>query len=490
MKRLVVATAMALISVSVLWLADFLGRGASESVAATSRAQEGPRYSYTGPTIISGVRVIDGLGNAPVENQDILVADGAILAIGPTGSLDVPSDAMRLDGADMTALPGLMDLHIHTQGGWANGLIPGESYKVTYDDETVQQRLSGYLYAGVTTVLDLGVDHEYVLAKREQISNGGLMGPRFFTTGVPWSQAPSGWDSGNTGADAFSISTKVADFAELPAQMQKYADDGIEIIKIYSGISAMAAQEVIKEAHRHDILVVADLWGLNMNQMWMRVTGLDGYAHTGAFSDVSREDLQWMADNDRVHISTITVGEKMAGARVKDEDGQKLMLTEPLIVDIWGEDAVEEFYRVYPQIRESYYEGPESFYQQSNFGDLSKFRDTAMRNIKTAYDVGMPIGCGTDDIYASLWPGESTHREMELLVMAGIPPIDAIKMCTSNSAKILRRDEEFGSLQAGLSADILIVEGNPAKNISDTRNVRYVFLRGKQVDRESLTLKD
>ena len=78
----------------------------------------------------------------------------------------------------------------------------------------------------------------------------------------------------------------------------------------------------------------------------------------------------------------------------------------------------------------------------------------------------------------------------ELLVMAGIPPIDAIKMCTGNSATILRRDTKFGSLQQGLSADILIVEGNPSENISDSRNVRHVFLQGKQVDRSSLRLKN
>ena len=263
------------------------------SLALASPAQEGPRYSHTGPTIISGVRVIDGLGSQPVDDQDILVVDGRIAAVGMTGSLEVPAGALVVDGTGMTAMPGLIDLHIHTQGGWANGLIPGDAYRVTYDDDSVQQRLSGYLYAGVTTVLDLGVDHDYVLAKREQINSGELMGPRFFTTGIPWSQAPAGWDSGNTGADAFSVSTKVADFAELPAQMQRYADDGIEIIKLYSGISAMAAQEVIKEAHKHDILAVADLWGLNMNRMWMEITGLDGWAHTGAFGDVSRQDLQW-----------------------------------------------------------------------------------------------------------------------------------------------------------------------------------------------------
>jgi imidazolonepropionase-like amidohydrolase len=227
-----------------------------------------------------------------------------------------------------------------------------------------------------------------------------------------------------------------------------------------------------------------------MDRMWMQVTGLDGWGHTGAFVDVAKEDLQWMADNNKVLITTINVGEKMAGARVKDEAGRQLMLEEPLIVDIWGKDVVEEFYRVYPQIRESYYEGPESFYQQSNFGDLSKFRDTAMRNIKRAYDAGILMGCGNDDIYASLWPGESTHREMELLVMAGIPELEVIKACTYNAARILRREGEFGSLQEGLSADIVIVEGNPAKNIADTRNVKHAFLRGKQVDRDSLKLKN
>ena len=78
------------------------------------------------------------------------------------------------------------------------------------------------------------------------------------------------------------------------------------------------------------------------------------------------------------------------------------------------------------------------------------------------------------------------HRELELMVKAGIPEVQAVKCCTYNGAKILRRAKEFGSLQKGMSADLLIVEGNPAENIADTRNVTHVFLRGKQVDRDSL----
>jgi imidazolonepropionase-like amidohydrolase len=165
------------------------------------------------------------------------------------------------------------------------------------------------------------------------------------------------------------------------------------------------------------------------------------------------------------------------------------MLKEPLIVDIWGKDEVNEFYDVYPQIRANYYEGPRSFYQSNNFGDLSNFRKTMLTNIKASFDAGVVVACGTDDVYASMWPGESTHREMELYVMAGVSNLEAIKACTYNAAKVLRRDKEFGSLQVGMSADLLLVEGDPAADIGDTRNVQHVFMQGNQVDRDSLKLK-
>ena len=437
--------------------------------------------------VIQNVTVIDGLGNAPKANQDIFIKNGKIVQIIDVGKKQGSDNATLIDGTGQTAMPGLMDLHIHTQGGWANGLIAGEAYEVTYDDKSVQQRMAAYLYAGVTTVMDLGADHKFLLEKRAQLEAGQLVGPRYFTVGAPWSGSPNGWESGNTGGEGdWAAATKVTDLSELPALMQKYADENIEIIKIYSGISSMVMQEVVKEAHKHNILTVADLWGMNMDKMVMRVTGLDGWAHTGAFMDVYDEDMQWMKENDRFLISTLTVGEKMAGARVPDENGQKLMLNKPLIVDVWGTDVVEDFYNVYPQIREEYYEGPESFYQTSNFGDLSKFRATTLRNIKRAYDAGVLIAGGTDDIYASLWPGEAMHREMQLLVMAGIPPIDVIKICTSNAAKVLRRDDKFGSLQAGLSGDIILVTGKPWENISDTRNVQNVFVNGQLLDRNKL----
>ena len=448
-----------------------------------------PKYAHTGPTIITNVSVIDGLGNEPLRGQDLIIEDGKIAAIGATGSLMAPSGAKKIDGTRLTAMPGLMDLHIHTQGGWANGLIPGERYAVSYEDDKVQQRLSGYLYAGVTTVLDVGADHDWVVKTRDRINSGELFGPRHFTTGVAWSSKPSGWDAGNTGAADFGLSTIVGDVSDLPAQLDRYKKDGVEIIKLYAGIGTVGMQALIAEAHKRDMLTIADLWMLNLNRQVAQTTGLDGWAHTGGFSVASKEDQEWMAANNRFVTPTLSLGETLAGLRVKDEDGQRLMSKEPLIVDIWGKEEVDHFYDVYPKIRDSYYDGPDAFYQLNNFGKLDLFPDRFLKNAKASFDAGVLQGCGTDDIYAGMWPGESTHREMELFVRAGLPPLEAIKACTHDSARILRRAKEFGSLQAGLSADILIVEGEPSKNISDSRNVRHVFVRGKEVDRDSLKSK-
>ena len=461
------------------------------AIGTVACAQDGPGYSHTGDSLVSGVRLIDGLGNAPVENQDILIVDGKIAAIGPAGSIDAPADAMKIDGAGMTAMPGLIDMHIHLQGGWTGGNAMTEKYPKSKSDVDVQQTLSAFLYSGVTTVLDVGNPTVWAATQRDRINGGELMGPRFHTTGIPVSQAPSGWDGANAAegnSDPAETSHKVTspDPADLNEILDKFAENDIKIIKLYSGMSGLGATFLLREAKKRDIRAVADLWQLNMDVDWMRMTGLDGWAHSSPF-DVPDSANEWMAANGRFVIATANVGEKMSGLRVK-EDAEQSFFDNPLIMDIWGKEVVEDFYASYPQVRHDLYEGPESFYQVYNFGDLSGFRDAFLTNIKNAWDAGVLVAGGTDaPAYPSLWSGETMHRELELFVMAGLSPVDAIKGCTYNAAKILRDEDEYGSIQEGLSADILIVEGNPAENISDSRNVRHVFLQGKQINRQSLT---
>ena len=465
----------------------------SLSFAKAATADKSPGYLHQGPVLITGVRLIDGLGNPPLESRDILVEDGKISRISAAGSLSVPEGSARIDGKGLTAMPGLIDMHIHLKGGWTGGNAMPEKYTAGRSDAELQQTLSAFLYSGVTTVLDVGNPTAWTARQRDRINAGELLGPRFHTTGMPFSQAPSGWDGAaeaEGATDPSEFSTKVAseDPEILRQSLQDYVDHDIELIKLYSGMSALGATFLLKEAEKLGIRAVADLWQLNMDVDWMKMTSLHGWAHSTPF-DVAPSANAWMAANDRFVIATANVGEKLSGLRVKEDKNQSFF-DNPLVIDIWGKEVVTDFYASYPQVREELYEGPEAFYQVYNFGDLSGFRDAFLANIKSAWDADVVVACGTDaPAYPSLWSGETMHRELELFVMAGLSPVDAIKACTYNGARILRDEKEYGSLQEGLSADILIVEGNPAVDISDSRNVRHVLLRGKSLDLDSLKLQ-
>ena len=143
-------------------------------------AQAAPGYSHTGNTIITGVRVIDGLGNEPIVNQDITIVDGKIAAIGPSGSLEAPDGALTIDGSGMSAMPGLIDMHIHLKGGWTGGNAMPEKYSAGRTDPELQQTLSAFLYSGVTTVLDVGNPTVWTTTQRDRINGGELLGPCFF----------------------------------------------------------------------------------------------------------------------------------------------------------------------------------------------------------------------------------------------------------------------------------------------------------------------
>lgn len=460
------------------------------SIAETGAA---PGYLDDGPLLITGVQLIDGLGNPPQKNSDILVENGKITRIAAGGSLVAPEGSSRIDGKGLTAMPGLIDMHIHLKGGWTGGNAMTEKYSAGRSDPELQQTLSAFLYAGVTTVLDVGNPTAWIARQRDRINAGELLGPRFRATGMPFSQTPSGWDGaaeaeGATAPSAFSTKVDTEDPERLRELLHSYVDHDIKLIKLYSGISALGATFLLREAEKLGIRAVADLWQLNMDVDWMKMTGLHGWAHSTPF-DVPSSANAWMAANDRFVIATANVGEKLSGLRVK-EDKEQSFFDNPLVVDIWGEEVVKDFYASYAQVREELYEGPEAFYQVYNFGDLSGFRDAFLANIKSAWDTGVLVACGTDaPAYPSLWSGETMHRELELFVMAGLSPIDAIKACTYNGARILQEETEYGSLQEGLSADILIVEGNPAVDIADSRNVRHVILRGKSLDLNSLKLQ-
>ena len=117
-----------------------------------------------------------------------------------------------------------------------------------------------------------------------------------------------------------------------------------------------------------------------------------------------------------------------------------------------------------------------------------EMREDSIVWTKIMVDEGMLVGLGTDVPYGGMWSGDALHREMEIWVNESkVSPLRTIQAATYDNARIMKWDDRTGSIQEGKEADLLVVKGNPAENISDTRNIEYVFTNGKLVDRESLT---
>jgi imidazolonepropionase-like amidohydrolase len=111
---------------------------------------------------------------------------------------------------------------------------------------------------------------------------------------------------------------------------------------------------------------------------------------------------------------------------------------------------------------------------------------TFMGNAKRLLDAGVLLAAGTDAALPGVYYGEGLHHELELLVEAGLTPLQAITLATKNAALLLNEDKDWGTLEAGKRADLLVVSGDPARRIGDTRNVSTVMQRGRIIDRDAL----
>ena len=168
---------------------------------------------------------------------------------------------------------------------------------------------------------------------------------------------------------------------------------------------------------------------MNLDAMWMRNTGLDGWAHLGGPHVVPEALFDMMKEDGRFIVTTLTLGEALAGNRITDDKDQGF-LRNPLVVDIYGRKEVEKYYANAAAGREYFYDGKDAFYQSEGFGEMTRYRRNFLINVKRAYDAGVLLAGGTDAPYLGLFYGEGMHRELDLLVEAGIPPLDAIMIST------------------------------------------------------------
>lgn len=400
-------------------------------------------------TYIHAGALWDGTGAATRQNVTIVVAEGNVVSVN-NGFVQPGAGDTLLDLSDKTVLPGLIDLHVHIESETSPNATLNRFVKNPADiafDATVNARRT--LMAGFTTIRELGGSGVNI-ALRNAINQGKVDGPRIITVGKSLATTgghadpTNGWRADLMGepGPAQGVINSAADAREAVRQQYKNGADHIKITATGGVLSVAASgqnpqfmmdelEAVVETARDYGMHVAAHAHGKEGMLRAVRA-GVHTIEH-GTYMD--EEVMRAMVEHGTWYIPTISAGKFVA------EQAEIEGYYHPLVV---------------PKARE--------------IGPL--IQDTFAR----AYRYGVNIAFGTD---ASVFPHAQNARELEYMVEAGMPAHEALLSATSVAAGVLGLEHQIGSIEAGKSADIIAVDGDPLADIRIMQNVRFVMKEGR-----------
>jgi len=437
--------------------------------------------------VLTHVRVIDGTGGPAVEDQNVVVEGGKISAIQPGTDTAAANGTTVLDLRGYTVMPGIVGMHNHL----FYIARPNLNSQWKYDQPVVVPQMTFsaprlYLAAGVTTMRTTGSVETYAdLNLKHDIDAGKLPGPHIDVTG-PYLE----------GADSYFIQMPHLTNPEDARQLVEYwADHGVTSFKAYMNITRAELKAAIDAAHKRGIKVTGHLCSVTYKEAaelgiddlehgFFVNTQLDPGKKPDACSDSAGEyTLEHMAPESpeakdlidtlvKHHVaitSTLPVFEGGAGP------GRPPLRQQAL--DAMTPEAREAFFilRQRPASRSAPKTDPALLFK----------RDMELERSFVAAGgllIAGPDPTGRGDVI----PGLGDQREIELLVEAGFTPVEAIRIATLNGATYMGKEKQIGSLAAGKNADLILIKGDPSKQISDIENVEVVFKDGVGYDSQKL----
>jgi imidazolonepropionase-like amidohydrolase len=417
-------------------------------------------------TALMHATLIDGTGRPALTDATVLIEGANIRAIGPSARVKPPASASIVDLTGKFVIPGIINLHAHP--GLVKGLVADAS---NYTRENIESQLRTYAAYGVTTVVSAGHDTELMVKVRDEQRVGTPQGARVLTAGTGFS-IRGGYPLA-IAPFVKGLTAEVADAAEAASYVDGLAKMRVDLVKMWvddnRGHLPKLTPEIwktaIRQAHRHGLKVFAHLWDLEDARALSR-DGLDVIAHSIRDKEVDADLIASLKKNNVTAVGTISRERSLFAYASGPE-----WLDSPFFAKCTTPDVIRE-------LKNGAFKQKQA--ADPNLGLHRKAFEMDVRNLKRLADGGVRIGFGTDSGQPARFPGFFEHWEMELMVEAGLTPMQVIQSFSRNAAEALGTSS-FGTLEPGKSADMIVLERDPLKDIRNTRTIRAVYLRGRKL---------
>ena len=434
--------------------------------------------------VLNHVRVVDGTGAPAQDDQSVVIANGKIQSIGPAGSAQIPQGAQQFDKTGYTVIPGLVGMHDHLyytdsiSVQRTGGRIP-EPGLIVAEIPYTAPRL--YLASGVTTMRTTGSVEPYMDLKLKQRIDANLSpGPAIDAT-APYLEGPP---------TIFAQMHELTGPDDAKRLVDYWATEGTTSYKAYMNITREELGAAIEAAHAHKLKLTGHLCSVTWPEAI--ALGIDDLEHGPVFADTEfvankksdvcprggteawgKQDLNGAAVQELIHnlvahhvavTSTLPVFESFLPGRPQ---------LQPRVLDAMSAESARSYLIARANIP----------LDSGYVALMRKEMDFEVAFLKAG---GLLLGGPDPTGNGGVLPGFGDQREIELLVEAGLTPVQAIQVMTQNGATYMGQQDRIGTLAAGKQADVVLIKGDPSKNIADIENVETVFKSGVGFDSAKL----
>ncbi len=420
----------------VLGAATVIGLASGASPAA---AKAGPRSAPDVVVAFIGVNVLPMDAERVLENQTVVVRDGRIAAMGPVGDVAIPDNAVRIDARGKYLMPGIAEMHGHLPGG-------------NTPPEVVETVLFLFVANGVTTVRGMqGNPAQFAI--RERIERGELIGPTLYLGSPPL--------HGNGARNAEGAERLVREFHAA----------GFDLLKVHEGLSPATYDAIAATARELGIPWgghVADAVGLEhaLRAGQSSIDHLDGYveavgtddARIAALARATREAGAWVVPTMKLWDNAFLGGSDLEELRTYPEL--------KYVPRQWVENWTQQFQNLRAEI---------------DLEEGARVRTLRRRILRALADADAGILLGSDAPQMFSVPGFSLHREMQVMVEAGLTPYQILRAGTRNVAAYFDALDEFGTIAVGRRADLILLEANPLDDVANLQRRAGVMVRGRWI---------